>query len=276
VDDEQFIDKEQFAAKGHGDDVICLITDIYFPKGDDVEAQAGRDLIRLIHAYYPRIPVIIASKADIADDLKKIAFILPKGDPGSLELLDQYIHDYTGIGDFLISVPGRDEYRIKNIHGLYKLIKEAEKDTEESLVLRKTLEGYGRKDSFSTWLYMHGFRDLGDLLRPRRDVGRRMVTVLKRHIKKEMLRMEYTPLIIDDKSVHTLRDLYEVLQKIDPDSIQHLSDNDVFSMWLDRKGYSKLAEELRPIHARGKELISELTSVIKHWIAIYEEDTGSD
>jgi len=87
--------------------------------------------------------------------------------------------------------------------------------------------------------------------------------------------MEYTPLVIGDTSIHSLHDLYEKLQTIQPDSIQYLADNDVFSMWLDRKGYSELAEELRPIHARGKVLISEIMCVIKKWIAIYKEDQDS-
>lgn len=269
MDDELKIGEKNYFSHGYGDNVICIITDIFFPKGNDLNCEAGRDIIRLIHKYYPRIPIIIASKAEIAEDLKEVAFNMPKGDQGSLEMLNRYIHDFTGMGDFIIkSRTGELFYRIKDIHSLYAILLEAEKDTEEAGLLRDTLEHYGKRDHFSTWLYMHGFRDLGDQLRPKHDVGRRLVTVLKRYIKREILRMKYTPLNIDGIKIYELNDLLELLNRINPKKIQELSDNDMFSTWLDRKGYSELAEELRPIHGSGKKLIKVLTDVIGKWMKI--------
>jgi len=42
-------------------------------------------------------------------------------------------------------------------------------------------------------LYMHSFQELGDRLRPQRNTGERLMTVLKRELKREILRMRYTP-----------------------------------------------------------------------------------
>ena len=244
-----------------------MISDFFFPKGNDLNSDAGRELCNLIKKYYPRIPTIIASKAKEGDDLKDFAFIMPKGDIGSLKILKNYIHDFTGMGDFVIQSKKRNIYiRIKNIHQLFDVLVKAETDPE----LRALLEVYGEKDFFSTWLYMHGFREIGDKLRPKRDRGQRLVSILKRYIIREILRMDYTPLVIDGVKIFNLQDLLHTLQTIDPGKIQYLSDNDLFSIWLDRKGYPELAEEFRPIHGSGARLRTKLASAVEKWIKIYK------
>jgi len=272
VEHESDIDKDQYLGNGHGDDVVCLITDVFYPRGQEQRSHAGVDLIKLVNIYYPRIPTIIASKAKEAEDLKDMAFVLPKGDPGSIETLRDYIYDHTGIGDFLVKDKGGKElYRAKHITDIYKIIKRAQRDTTEASQLRSILENYGRKDSFSTWLYMHGFRELGDRLRPMHITGQEMISILKSHLKKEILRMEKTPLIIDGSEVFDLSGLVEVLRKADPSTIQPLSDSDTFSTWLDCKSYPELAEELRPIHGSGKRMSLKIADIVEKWIKVYAE-----
>ncbi len=266
VETEAEIYGTSYHLQGHGDDVVCVISDFFFPKGEDLNAEAGRDLCRLLKRYYPRIPIIIASKAQEGEELKNWALIMPKGDIGSLDILKQYIHDYTGMGDFVIQNEQRTiYYRVKNIHQLYEVLLKAEVDDQ----LRKLLEIYGEKDFFSTWLYMHGFRELGDKLRPKRDRGQRLVSVLQRYIRREILRMNYTPLLIDDIKIVTLSDLLNTLRTVSPEKIQYFSDNDFFSIWLDRKGYNEIAEEFRPIHGSGPKLAQKLASIVEKWIDIY-------
>ncbi len=272
VKNESDIDKDQYPDKGHGDDVVCLITDVFYPRGQEQRSNAGVDLIKLVNTYYPRIPTIIASKAKEAEDLKDMAFVLPKGDPGSIEILRKYIYDYSGLGDFLVrDNDGKEIYRAKHITDLYSIIKQAQKETKRASHLRSILENYGRKDSFSTWLYMHGFRELGDRLRPMDITGKEMISVLKGQLKKEILRMEKTPIIIDDIEVFDLSGLLDVLRKTDPSTIQPLSDTDTFSTWLDCKSYPELAEELRPIHGSGKKLSFKIARIVEKWIEIYDE-----
>jgi len=271
VGNESEINEDDFFTHGHGDDVVCLITDIFFPKGRLLKSDAGKDLFNLISKYYPRIPIIIASKAKESYDLKDFAFIMPKGDEGSLQILKGYIHDFTGMGDFFIrSKTGKVNHRVRNIHELYEIMLKAEKNTEEALKLRDILETYGRKDYFSTWLYMHGFRELADKLRPKRDTGQRLVTILKRHLRREILRMNDTPLTIDGDKIFNLHDLLNTLRSIDTVKIQYYSDNDFFSNWLDRKGYSEIAEEFRPVHGSGDKLGKTLADIVEKWIERYE------
>ena len=121
VEHESEINKSHYLKNGHGDDVVCLITDVFYPRGQDQRSNAGVDLIKLVNTYYPRIPTIIASKAKEAEDLKDMAFVLPKGDPGSIETLRSYIYDHTGIGDFLVlDNNGQELYRAKHITDMYK------------------------------------------------------------------------------------------------------------------------------------------------------------
>ena len=266
------IEAAGYMSHGHGDDVVCLITDIFFPKGNDLNSDAGKDLIPLVQDYYPRIPIIIASKTKEAEAFKDTAFILPKGDPGSLITLRKYIQDFTGMGDFLIQdKEGRVLRRVKNIKEMIAVLEEAGKNTADAIELRKILEAYGRNDRISTWLYMHSFRELGDVLRPLRVEGQRMISVLKKHLRQEVFRMARTPLYIDKDKARDLKELLGLLKTADADTIQNLSNNDVFSSWLDRKGYTELAEELRPIHGTGKALIDSLYSTVEKWEQIYTQ-----
>jgi hypothetical protein len=245
-----------------------VITDFFFPKGDNLNSDAGKELCHHIKKYYPRIPIIIASKAKEGDDLRDFAFIMPKGDIGSLDILKNYIHDFTGMGNFIIQSKKRNiAITVKNIHQLYDVLVRAETDSE----LRALLEAYGEKDFFSTWLYMHGFREIGDKLRPKRDKGQRLITILKRYIVREIMRMEYTPLIINGIKITNLNELLHTLRTIDPSKIQYFSDNDLFSIWLDRKGYTELAEDFRPIHGSGQKLGRTLADIVERWILKYQQ-----
>ena len=277
VERESDIDDESFRLHGHGDDVVCLITDIFFPKGNDLNNTAGKDLIRLVRKYYSRIPIITASKTKEADAFKDITFVLPKGDPGSLVTLRKHIRDNTGIGEFLIfSKQGEILFRVKNIAEMMEVLDQAEKDTTEARELREILESYGAKDSFSTWLYMHSFRELADELRPKHVFGYRLITVLKRSLRREMLRMKCTPLIINDFKIFNLQMLIDLLKSVDPAQIQEYSDNDIFSSWLDRKGYTELADELRPVHGSGKKLAKTLADIVEKWMRKYSASNQTE
>ena len=272
VEEESKISAESWFPRGHGDDVVCLITDIFFPKGNELQSGAGRDLIRLVNKRFPRIPVIIASKAKEAHELQGLGFVLPKGDPGSLEKLKEYILNFTGMGDFLISDDdGRELRRARNIREICGILLDAEKDTEEALRLRKLLENYGDKDKFSTWLYMHSYRELGDRLRPRRSRGRELITLLKRNLQVEIARLDRTPLAIGGEKILHLPDLLAALRSLPPETIQPYADNDIISSWLDRRGFPELAEELRPIHGSGTELRQTLVEIVDKWITVYGE-----
>ena len=276
VEDEAEINAKTFRLRGRGEDVVCLITDVFFPRGDQPAGDAGRHLVELVNAYYPRYPVIVASKAKEAEELRGVAFVLPKGDPGSLEHLRDHILDFTGMGDFLVcDEAGRELYRAKNIYDLYALMLEAEKDTPEAAGLRDILETYGQKDKFSTWLYMHSYRELAGRLRPLRGKGMDLVKMLRRNLERELERMKHTPLVVSDARMSDLRGLATFLRSADPARIQPLSDDDVFSSWLDIQGFTELAEELRPIHGDVTNIKDTLAARVEKWIPVYSDRDAS-
>jgi hypothetical protein len=270
VEDEAQINAKTYRSRGHGEDVVCLITDIFFPRGDELSGDAGRHLVEVMNTYYPRYPVIVASKAKEAENLREVAFILPKGDPGSLERLRDHILNFTGMGDFLVcDEAGRELHRIKNILEMYELMLEAEKDTEDAASLRHILETYGQRDKFSTWLYMHSYRELAGRLRPLRLNGMELVKMLKRNLERELGRMKHTPLVIGGARIFDLRGLAAFLRSADPTEIQPLSDDDMLSSWLDLQGFTELAEELRPIHGDVTKIIGVLAERVEKWIPLY-------
>jgi hypothetical protein len=202
--------------------------------------------------------------------LKRLGFVLPKGDPGSLEKLREYILNFTGMGDFLVyDDEGREVRRARNIREICAILLEAEEDNEEGRRLRRLLEAYGEKDKFSTWLYMHSYRELGDRLRPKQSRGQQLIALLKKDLRLELSRMERTPLVLAGTKAFDLAGLLAALRALAPETIQPYSDNDIISSWLDRKGFSELAEELRPIHGRGPELKDILTDIVARWLEIY-------
>ncbi len=244
----------------HGSDVVCLITDMLFPQNGVVTADAGRRLVLSTKKKWPRIPIIVASKMAKAKELQRAALILPKGDPGSVEILDQYVHDFTGIGDFLFVRNGRMWRCAKTLSELREAIADA------PIAL---LEEYADKDYFSTWLYMHGFRKLADRLVVRRDQGEELKDVLLSTIDREIVNTEREELVLynSDKKVmgraRTVEELIELVENVDTRTLKEYSKGDHFSMWLMRKGHPAMADRVRPIHGEGEELREEILAALK-------------
>ena len=258
------------SSRGRGDDVVCLVADVYFPKGGVVTSDAGRDLVDRVKRHYPRIPVIIASKTEEAKALEGSGLVLPKGDPGFLSLLRDYIRDRTGMADFVIyDEAGTEWLRLRDVRDMQGLLSRAGRQGPEAERLRRVLDVYGEQDRFSTWFYMHGLRQLADRLRPERLTGERLIAVLKRELAREMARMKRMPLVLDGNSVFDLPTLLAVVRTAPEEKVQAAADRDAISCWLDQQGYSELAEELRPVHGRGAEFRQAIATLLEKWIAIY-------
>ena len=263
------------AVQGHGDDVIGLITDMYFPRGGVVTGDAGRALVELVACRYPRIPIIVASKTREADELCADALVLPKGDPGFLPALRAYIRDRTGMGDFVIADrDGQEWYRLKDVRDMRQMLVEASSPEPTAEELRRILSAYGEQDRFSSWFHMHGFRRLADRLRPERLTGEPMVALLRRELTRELARVRRTPLVLDGHRVTDLPTLLAVLRSAPPERIQAAADHDTLSGWLDLQGCSELADDLRPVHGRGVEFREAVAAVVAKWMDIYSRRAG--
>ena len=244
----------------HGSDVVCLITDMLFPMGGKITADAGRRLVLSTKKKWPRIPIIVASKMAKAEELQRSALILPKGDPGYVEILDQYVHDFTGIGDFLFVHEGKMWRCAKTLAELGQAIADAPVEL---------LDEYAEKDYFSTWLYMHGFRDLADRLVVRQDRGEELRDVLTSNLERELVKVERLELVLQnrDKEVvgraRTVDELVELVARVDLRTLKEYSKKDHFSMWLMRKGHPEVADRVRPIHGAGEELREEILAALR-------------
>jgi hypothetical protein len=246
----------------HGSDVVCLITDMLFPMNGQITAEAGRELVLATKRQRPRIPIIVASKADQGRELQDQALILPKGDPDTVEILDQYVHDFTGLGDFLL-------YRGKKLLRRASTLPELREAVAEAPI--EILEEYAEKDYFSTWLYMHGFKSLADHMAKRHDFGEHLREVLVTSFDQEIAYVQEMELAILDEQGNTIAkvravtDLARAVEEIDAEVLERNTARDVFSMWLMRKGYPELADKLRPIHGEGDELREEMLAILRSW-----------
>jgi hypothetical protein len=244
----------------HGSDIVCLITDMLFPMNGKVTAEAGKELVLATKRRRPRIPIIVASKADQGRELQKYALILPKGDPDTVEILDQYVHDFTGLGDFLL-------YKGKKLLRRASTLPELRDAVDEAPI--EILEEYAEKDYFSTWLYMHGFKSLADRMVGRHDFGEHLRQVLVSSFDQEIEYVREMDLAILDTHGNTIakvrevKDLAAVVKEIDADILKCNAARDVFSMWAMRKGYPALADKLRPVHGEGEELREELLTILR-------------
>lgn len=251
----------------HGDDVVCLISDMLFPKGGVITEEAGRSLVQHAHGCFSRIAQVVASKADSAESLRHIAYILPKGDARSLAELRMFIHDFAGFGDFIIPVSGR-VLRIKSIAGLQDAIRRAE---------LQVLEEYADRDYFSTWLYMHGFYIAGNKVRVDRSRGSALRDFLLGALGEEMVRLEDDPFVITDEAGaerykgFSLREINEQIRGLPAAMLEKWEENDSLSFWLMRHGYAELADELRPLHGLGEDVKRSIAAIFERWIQEYEQ-----
>ena len=246
----------------HGPDIVCLITDILFPKEGVLTSMAGRELIAATRRERPRIPIIIASKGQEGRELQDIALILPKGEAGAVETLYQYVHDFTGMGDFLF-YQGKKLWRRAST---LTQLRDAVADAPIAI-----LEEYASKDYFSTWLYMHGFRRLAERLVPRHDTGDELRRVLLSSFDNELTAVREQELVLTDddhrttRKASTIEELAQMIDEIDIETLRTNTSDDIISMWLMRKGYPELADRIRPIHGEGEELRQELQQVFREW-----------
>ncbi|MCI0503223.1 hypothetical protein L0Y65_00765 [Candidatus Micrarchaeota archaeon] len=250
-----------------GNEIVCVITDMAFPKGGKVTGEAGRALVGYAHDCFPRIAKIIASKGHLPGDLQEKALLMAKGSEGSIETLRQFMLDYAGFGEFIMPVHGK-RMRISSIAGLRSAIEMAD---------MRDLEEFGAKDFFSTWLYMHGFHDAGDRIRPSRFGGEWLRGFLMGELEYEMGQLKNDPFVINDGQgqevcrTHSLAEIANQIRSMPAELIEKWGEDDDFlSFWLMRHGYSGLADEVRPICGKGDEIRARVVAAFAKWIGTYE------
>jgi len=140
--------------------ILGFISDVRFPKNDELDIHAGVKLIEYIREKDSDMPVVLQSTnpEHYADAKKVKASFIHKESATLLQDLDDFIVNNFGFGDFIF----RDS-RGKEISRAYDL-----QSIRKSLtkIPDKSLEFHASKNHFSNWLAVRGEFSIASNIRP--------------------------------------------------------------------------------------------------------------
>lgn len=137
-------------AQKYRDNLMCVITDVTFPKGGSEVADAGFQLVRALRDEIPDLPVVIQSSdsenAHHAFELKSI--FINKESETLFDEIRSFITHQLGFGIFTYrDASGR---KIMSVRTLQEFEKQLDTIPDESLVY------HARRNHFSLWLMARG------------------------------------------------------------------------------------------------------------------------
>lgn len=160
------------------ENILGVISDIEFPRGGRLAADAGLDFARQIRARQPDVPVMLqSSRADNQPLARSVgASFLVKGSPTLLQQLRRFMIEQLGFGDFVFRMP--DGREVGRAHDLRDLEVQLETLPVESVAY------HAERNHFSKWFKARTEFALAHELRPRKVSDFESVEGLRR----EMLR----------------------------------------------------------------------------------------
>ncbi len=140
--------------------IVCLISDIDFPKQGDDYLGAGIKLLNEVRSMNVDLPILMqsANKDYQADVLSKNASFIRKHDRNLIKELKVFIKTNLGYGDFIF----KDE--VGNAYGKANTLKEFENILAD--IPDKSLLFHSRRNHFSSWLIAHGEFLVAKKIRP--------------------------------------------------------------------------------------------------------------
>ena len=142
--------------------VLGIISDIAFPRGGQLDEEAGYRLLGVTKTEVPDLPVLLQSDhlTDRDSVLSQNAHFLDKNSPNLLQELRDFIMMNLGFGDFVFRRPdGTEIARAHNLQEFERLLKE---------VPLESVEYHARRNHISIWLRARTEFDLADELRPKK------------------------------------------------------------------------------------------------------------
>ncbi len=140
--------------------LLCVISDIRFPKNGELHETAGYDLIKLIKKELPNLPSVLQSSdpenAKYAFDLK--ASFINKNSESLLQDLKSFITYYLGFGHFVYRDNSGRQIAVA------KSMKEFEAYLET--IPEDSLAYHAMKNHFSLWLMARGEVKIAKLINP--------------------------------------------------------------------------------------------------------------
>lgn len=142
------------------DYLLCVISDVAFPREDKMDDQAGLKLIRYLKEEIDYLPVLLQS-SDRSNEVKAAelgAAFLDKNSDSLPQDLTDYITGYLGFGDFVFRNSNGDEIAVARSNSEFrKLLKTV---PDESLFF------HSMRNHFSSWLMARGEIQTARNMRP--------------------------------------------------------------------------------------------------------------
>ncbi len=140
--------------------LLGIISDIRYPKGNELDPNAGFLLTELVKKDNPDLPILLQSR-DVEKAYRASALgveFADKNSPHLLETLRSFVLDQFGFGDFIFFTPeGKEVGRARNLRDMEKILPDM---PEESI------EFHASKNHFSNWLFARGEFELASSLKP--------------------------------------------------------------------------------------------------------------
>ncbi len=181
--------------------LLGVVSDVEFPRGGELSADAGFDLARMIRSYVPDVPIVLQTSRTA---FRERAFaegysFLQKRSPTLLGELRRLLTEQFGFGDFVFRLPDNTEVaRASDLSDLEKLLQE---------VPSESIAFHGQSNHFSHWLMARTEFVLAQKLRPRKVSDFATHEDLRRDLIESITeyRREQSHVLIGDFSPSTLR-----------------------------------------------------------------------
>jgi len=162
----------------YDENILGVISDIEFPRGGVVVADAGLDFAQRVRERQPDVPIMLqSSRAENQVLARSIgAAFLQKGSPTLLQQLRRFMVEQLGFGDFVFRMPdGREVGRAQNLRELEALLASAPAEC---------VAYHAERNHFSKWFKARTEFALAHEVRPRKISDFETVD----HLRKEVLR----------------------------------------------------------------------------------------
>ena len=142
------------------DFLLCIISDVEYPRNGQVDKQAGIELIKNIRKEKKTLPACLQSTVHryIEDAMRLGTSFLHKPSPKALRGLKLFIEGNLGFGDFI--------FRDKKGTEISRAATMREFEERLRTVPTESLYYHARRDHFSTWLIARGELDAARRLKP--------------------------------------------------------------------------------------------------------------
>ena len=145
-----------------GGNIIGVISDVRYPAGNSLDAEAGFTLAAEVRAQLPDVPVLLQSSALRHEErASQLGYgFLHKGSPRLASDLRSFILEHFGFGDFVFRQPdGTEVGRAQDLYEMHDVLAQV---PDESLLY------HASRNHFSTWLRARSEFELAEKLRPMR------------------------------------------------------------------------------------------------------------